>query len=48
MQGSVRICSEYTLLCDLIYNIYIHKKIEQLSKEIQAHMSICASQVAQW
>ena len=47
MQGSIRIYNEYTLMCDLIYNIYIHKNIEQLSKEIHAHMSICASQVAE-
>ena len=47
MQGSIRIYNEYTLMCDLIYNIYIHKNIEQLSKEIHAHMSICDSQVAE-
>ena len=45
MPGSVRICSEYTLLCDLIYNIYIHKKIEQLSKEIQ---DICLYVLPRW
>ena len=38
MQGSVRICSEYTLLCDLIYNIYIHKK---LNNSLRKYRHIC-------